>query len=143
MPKSTNQRIFYNWLDPAYRDFMMQLLRVLEPRTEKRGAILNDEHEEVTEILFVEKGQVVVGYEIAKQKKYCIKYPKHFVVGAYEMSFNQKSSFIYTAYSALAGHAVRKSNWWNLLNDHPDIREPMKKAVLFTYLTGVRARVAA
>jgi hypothetical protein len=52
---------------------MLMTLQKLEPRSEKRKTILRDELEEPNEILFVYEGHVVIGYEINKERKYCLK----------------------------------------------------------------------
>jgi|DEB0MinimDraft_12_1074336.scaffolds.fasta_scaffold13015_5 hypothetical protein len=45
---------------------MMQFLKYLEPRFEKKKTIIMDELDEVVEIIFVYKGSVAVGYELNK-----------------------------------------------------------------------------
>ena len=49
-----------------YRDFMMQVLRSLEPRFYKKKTILVDELDEQLEIIFIDKGETLIGYEINK-----------------------------------------------------------------------------
>ena len=44
----------------------------LEPRHEDKHTILIDENEEMNEVTFITHGKVVIGYEINKQKRYCI-----------------------------------------------------------------------
>lgn len=57
---------FYTWNDTQYRDFMMDMLMKLEPRYESENTIIIDELDEMTEIIFVYKGIINVGYEINK-----------------------------------------------------------------------------
>jgi hypothetical protein len=52
---------------------MVLLLTMLEPRFESRYFIFADELEDVQVINFVSKGSVVVGYEINKIRRYCLK----------------------------------------------------------------------
>lgn len=59
-------RSFYTWQDTTYRDFMMQILTKLEPRFYKKKTVIIDEMDEMIEILFVEKGSIIIGYEINK-----------------------------------------------------------------------------
>lgn len=65
-------RNYYTWVDQNYRDFMNTLLTNLEPRRDNKHSILVDELDEFNEISFISKGQVVIGYEINKQRRYCI-----------------------------------------------------------------------
>lgn len=62
------------WNDPNYREFMMMLLTRIEPRFEHKGTIIIDELTETNEVIFVSSGTILYGYEINKQKRYCIKY---------------------------------------------------------------------
>ena len=52
----------------------MVLVNLLEPRQEKKFVTLVEELDEINEIIFVTKGTIVIGYEINKQKRYCIKF---------------------------------------------------------------------
>lgn len=111
-------KAYYTWNDQQYREFMLQVLTHLEPRFEKKHTILIDELDEINEILFFSKGQVVVGYEINKQRWYCMRYIDRCVVGAYGLTFNQRSAFIYTALTNCHGYSIRKINWLKLLRVH-------------------------
>lgn len=55
---------------------------------EKRNTILKEELDEFNEIMFVNKGKVVIGYEMNKEKRYCIQYNDKVVIGAYGITFN-------------------------------------------------------
>jgi hypothetical protein len=68
------QRSFYTWQDIPYREFMMQVLRSLEPRFYKKKTIMVDELDEMLEIIFIDKGKTMIGYEINKQKRFCLQY---------------------------------------------------------------------
>jgi len=92
-------RHIYNWEDTVYRNFIMELVIMLESYQSPAKTILFDELAEITEVLFIGKGSVVVGYEINKLKKYCIKYENYCVIGTYEIMFNKRSEFIYTSLS--------------------------------------------
>ena len=67
-------RTFYTWQDIPYREFMMQVLRSLEPRFYKKKTIMVDELDEMLEIIFIDKGKTMIGYEINKQKRFCLQY---------------------------------------------------------------------
>ena len=81
-------RGYYTWTYQPYRYFMMELVNLLEPRQEKKYVSMVEELDEINEIIFVMKGTVVVGYEINKQKRYCIKYENKCEVGAFGLTFN-------------------------------------------------------
>lgn len=76
---------------------MMRLLVLLEPKFEPKWTIILNELEEVNEMTFVNKGEVVVGYEFNKQINYCIQKRNGCLIGMYGIIFNQRSEIIYTA----------------------------------------------
>jgi len=45
---------------------MMEVLTNLEPRHELKGKVLFEELEEISEIIFISKGCIDIGYEINK-----------------------------------------------------------------------------
>ena len=73
------------------------MLQHLEPLKFIKKEHIHQEFDDVDEIYFVERGKVVIGYDINKTKKYCLQYTDKLVIGAYELSFNKKSNFVYTA----------------------------------------------
>lgn len=65
-------RIHFTWKDEEYRLFVINLLEKFESRREEKYTIIVDELEPLYEVNFVNKGKVVVGYEINKEKRYCV-----------------------------------------------------------------------
>ena len=78
-----------------YRDFMISLLQGLEPRFEEKGSLLFDELQEISEIVFIIRGKVDVGYELNKNKRFVVRFQDQCVIGAYNCTFNVRSMFIY------------------------------------------------
>jgi hypothetical protein len=124
-----------NWKDQTFRNFMSELLTKLEPWFEKKHTILVDEVAELNEITFVSKGSIVIGYEINKQKKYCIKFKNNCVVGAFECTFNRRSSFIYTCLTECKGFFIRKNQWHSLIEDHEEVTNKLKSNILIYNLS--------
>lgn len=114
---------------------------MLESRYEPKRTVIFHELDEFGEIIFVYKGSTVIGYEINKQQRYCIKFVDNCVIGAYGVTFNQRSAFIYTAMTNIHAFTVRKRNWLKLLSSHPDLGKLMKQNVLLHYLTKIRSKV--
>ena len=71
---SRDQPSFYTWENQLYRNFMMSLLSVLEPRKEERNVIMYNELDEVNEVIFFTKGDYDVGFEINRERNYVIRY---------------------------------------------------------------------
>jgi len=66
-------RDFYTWKDEVYKDFMVQMLSMLEPQMFQKQAIIVDEFSEQSEVFFVMTGAIAIGYEVNKIKKYCMR----------------------------------------------------------------------
>ena len=60
----------------------------MEPVHYAKSKLLFAELDDVNEVIFVEHGFYDIGYEINKQKKYCIKYTDKCVIGAFGVTFN-------------------------------------------------------
>ena len=114
---------------------------MLEPRFEKSKTVIIDELDEFNEIIFISKGTMLVGYEINKQKRYCIKYKNNCVIGGYGVTYNQRASFIYTSLTDVSGYSVRKENWFELLNQNEEIANILKGSILMNYIMTIRGKV--
>ena len=137
----SNNRLHYNWQDEQYRDFMTKILMSLEPRCEPKKTIMANELDEFNEITFIQKGSIVIGYEINNQKRYCIKYDDNAVIGAYECMFNKRSAFIYTALTEIEGLFIRKSILNELREDFDHISFCFRRNILLEYLMNIRIKV--
>lgn len=82
---------FYTWNDRVYHSFMMSIMRSLEPRQEEAGEVLFKELEAVDEVLFFTKGTYEIGYEFNGEDHFKIRYKNSNLIGAYNVTFNQKS----------------------------------------------------
>ena len=52
---------------------MIEILKVLEPRKFLSKETINNELDEVNEILFIEKGEYNIGYEVNKTEKFKLR----------------------------------------------------------------------
>ena len=134
-------RSFYTWQDMPYRDFMMQVLRALEPRFYKKHTIIIDELDEMLEVVFIQKGDTLIGYQVNKQKRYCIKYTDKCVIGAFGCTFNQRAAFIYACYNDNSGYSIRKEKWKEMIESNDEIGSIVRKNVLIEYITQIRSKV--
>ena len=78
---------------------MMTLIMHLEPIREFKHQIIINENEEMNQVTFITHGKVALGYEINKQKRYCLQFHNKCVIGAYEISFFKRSEYVYAALS--------------------------------------------
>jgi hypothetical protein len=97
-PMLNNSYLKYShlgWSDEPYQKFMKALLLSLEPRYSKVGEILINENQEGLEVIFIEKGEYMVGFEINKEDKRILKFQKGNIIGGYECTFNKRSIYKY------------------------------------------------
>lgn len=78
----------YTWDDQQYRDFMMGIISILEPRFEEKNEIIQRPAQEISEIYFIMEGTVDVGYEISRQAKFVLRLSLGSDVGAFNVTFN-------------------------------------------------------
>ena len=64
---------FYTWESELYREFMLSVLGLLEPRYEKSGNVIYKQVEEVEEMFFVMSGSINVGFEYNRAIKNVVR----------------------------------------------------------------------
>ena len=62
-------------------------------------------------------------------------------MGAYEVSFNKKSNFVYTALTELHGYFIRKSKWFEALKIDSDLGTFIQRNIIMDYMTKIRVKV--
>lgn len=82
---------------------MRDILLSLEPRFEYKGTQILNECEEINEITFVDRGEVVIGYELNKVKRFCLSKKDYCVIGGFNCVFDFTSEFIYLAKTDIHG----------------------------------------
>lgn len=104
----------YTWQDPDYNRFMGTLVSHLEPiKYEKKGIILLDELEEVNEVIFIIDEFYHVGFSINKVVHLKLK-QKQAMIGDYNLTFNQRSQYVYKTSCACHGFFIRRKNWLSI-----------------------------
>ena len=81
--------------DQLFREFLTKIMLMLEPRKEDVGTILYDQNEEVTEMFFILKGAVDIGFYIDRKAFYSMRLSKGMDVGAYQCTFDGETMFIF------------------------------------------------
>ena len=97
--------------------------------------IILDELDEVNEVLFFHAGAVDIGFEINHFKQFVLRLSKDIIIGAYNLSFNKRTRFIYKSKSYCSGFSIRRSNWKHLMEeeDHLLIAGYLKQSVKAYY----------
>ena len=120
---------------------MLSILRSLEPRIEKKDSIIFEELDDINEVVFIERGQVDIGYELNKKKKYVLRYQDKTLIGAYNCTFNVRAIFSYRAKTDCTGFTIRKYIWMKILNDFGEIGDHVKDIVKEDYFTNIKDKV--
>ena len=89
----------------------------MEPRRDEIDTILYNELDEFTEILFINKGIVDIGFEINRKKVFCIRKNKLIVIGDHGCTFNHQSYSIFKTKTICQGFSIRKLNWLKILTN--------------------------
>lgn len=108
--KNMAQNRYYCMADEHYVDFIQSLVNFMEPRSYFKGITVNDEGVEVLEILFLNKGQIAVGFEVNHNRHFCLGLGEGSVVGEYPTVFDCTSEFIFETISNCECISIRQIN---------------------------------
>lgn len=97
LPKNDQvKHSYYKFSHEEYSSFMIDLFKKLEPRMIKSNQIVIDEMEQVDEIIFVESGSFMVGYNLqGGERKFKGYFPMGNTIGAFYCAFRLNSEFVF------------------------------------------------
>ena len=107
----------YSWEDQVYRDFMIGMISMLEPRFEQKGAVIYEALQETSELYFIMNGAIDIGFELNKKIKNYLRLQKGHMVGAFNCTFNKKTLYTYTVKQDLTAFVIRKDGWKHLIQN--------------------------
>ena len=107
--------------------------------------MLFEELDEIREVIFIERGECDVGYEINKKKKFVIRYSTATVIGGFNCTFNKRAIFCYRTKTNCEGYSVRKNHWMDLINEEnfPSIATTLRMNVKNDYNKNIKEKVLA
>ena len=94
----------------------MEIMYALEPIHTCSNTILFNELEEVDEVLFFTKGIHDIGYELNTEKIFVLRYENSNPLGAYNVTFDERSEYIYKTHTDCDGFFIRRNKWKVLLS---------------------------
>ena len=104
----------YTWGDEGYREYLREIMKIMEPRCETEDVTIINEMDEFLEVTFFTNGAYKVGYSMNNKRvdvqSFSCKF-KGNVIGAYGVTFNKRAVIIYTTITRCYGHFIRKTNW--------------------------------
>ena len=95
---------------------MVEILNNLQPRVEMKDNIYLKKNEDVNEILFIQTGIIIIGFEFKNKVKYCVRLQNRGIVGANQVCFHRKTLFYYKIQKDVSGFTIYKPIWLNILN---------------------------
>ena len=120
---------------------MLDILKSLEPLRVPKDTILFNELEDINEVYFFIKGQCKIGYEINGITRMVITNRKPNGIGAYGLTFNKRSQFIYKTSHNCKGYFIRKEHWKHIIDDNPLVSNELKGQILKEYERTVRSKI--
>lgn len=122
---------------------MTQILSSLEPRRQNGDTIIYYELDDLVEVLFFNKGEVDIGFEINKRQKYVLRRSGNIIIADLGCTFNQNSEFIYRADTDCHGYSIRKNKWHNIINsdEYPELAIQLKSLIIQTYFYKLKIKI--
>ena len=130
-----DQPAFYNWDNPSYRNFMFDLLKCLEPRSQEKDQVVFRELDEVNEVIFFTKGCIDIGFEINRKINYVLRLDKDILIGAYNVVYNKRSKYNYKPERRCEGFSIRRLLWKTFMkkDEHKIISSHLRKQIKKDY----------
>jgi len=66
-------------------------------------------------------------------RTYVLRYKNKCAIGAYGVTFNKRSLLVFRTASVCTGYSIRRTNWKQVINDHPEISSLLKEQVKLEY----------
>jgi len=131
----------YEWTDRHYCSFMIRFLSCLEPRQYQKDEIILRDLEEVEEILFVIKGEYAIGYTVNNIEHFALKLHERTVIGDMSIMFGRRSEFMYKALSYLDIQAIRKQEYFDIVEKYHEYGMRIKAKTFNRYKDLIRRPV--
>lgn len=85
-----------------------------------------NELDEFGEITFIQHGTIGIGFEVNRKHQFVIKHENKSVVGAFGITFGQRSRYIIKTFTKVSGYFIRKEQWMSILGEKPEITRILK-----------------
>jgi hypothetical protein len=105
----------YTWTNLNFRNMMVGLMQNLEPITFQKDEILINELDPHLEIFFIMNDYCEVGFSINHQMIFNLQL-MHSMIGAYGVTYNKNSHYIYKVSNNCKGFFVRRIKWLEILD---------------------------
>jgi hypothetical protein len=73
--------------------------------------IMYNELDDFTEIIYFNRGQIDIGFEINRKKFFVLRLKKNIIMAEHGCTFNHHSQYIYKTHTLCTGFSLRKKHW--------------------------------
>lgn len=120
---------------------MLEMMRSLEPRFEDKRKIIVNELDEQNEVIFFDNGTYEIGFELNGNIFYKIQYKNSNPIGAFGVTFNKRSQFIYRTCGVCRGFFIRKTNWMKIMQSHEQVTDEFKGQIVKEFELKVKRKL--
>lgn len=128
---------YFNWQNQDYQEFMIHILKALEPICFEANSFISNLDEDVEEVIFIEQGVYDIGFNLNHMKRFKLRFGAKTVVGAFNVCFDKHQMFIYKTVTQCSGYFVRKLRWKQIMEMFNEFDIIMKRKVLFEFIVRV------
>lgn len=113
---------------------MLSILHNLEPRISHSQEVIIMDEEQLEEIVLFEIGEIDIGYFIKKKLLYKIRIKDRVALGAYHITFNRSSNYVYKSANLCQGYSIKRARWMEIIkNANEHISLSFKQQILQRY----------
>lgn len=128
---------FFDFNDRIYLNFMTHIFKSLELRRFPKDYYICYELDECDEILMVDKGFYLVGYNVNNFEYFTRLYGKSSIIGAYNVIFRMRQEFLIKTQTQMEAYAIRRMNMHKILQKYRYFEVPMKQKAISTYSSNI------
>lgn len=121
----------------------MEIMYALEPIHYKANSIIFNELEDINEIIFFVKGYHEIGYELNNENIFVLRYGNSNPIGAFGITFDVKSEYVYKCKTDCNGYFIRRNNWKIIINNSNRVTDHMKGHIYERYEIKIRSKMNA
>lgn len=124
---------FYTFEDKDYSDFITAIFNILEVRRIDQQTVIEEELGECNEVIFVEKGQYAMGFQINKRPHYRINFREGSIIHAFNVLYECRSQYMIKATTDMECNTVKKTALKEILLQHPNFEKALKQNAIRVY----------
>ena len=110
---------YYTFEDKDYADFITSIFKILEVRIITKNTVIQEEISECNEIIFVERGIYMMGFQVNKKDYYKRQFKEGSIINAFNVLYGCRSQYLVKASRNMNCQWIRKTDLKQLLLEFP------------------------